>query len=323
MAAPGPDAQVFVNAVPVGRKRRAGAGIRPIDCPAVRHRATLVVSEHAFDIAYQVAGEGPPLLLIHGLGASSMAWHFQLDRLAAAHRVSAIDLPGHGASPAPAAPVDGEVAAAIVAAFLEQVLGGPAAVAGHSLGGAIALLAALRRPELVSALALVSSAGLGRELSLSLRAMCLPGADRLAELLGPWLVRAVARLAPLRGRFAGGGAVHILTPVLTEALVVYRRRQAIRAFMTALRAVAGTGGQQARYVLADRLGELGVPVLVVWGRGDRVLPLVHGLRAAAAARGRFEVLECGHAPMLEAAARFTDLLHDFLAGAVPTRPALA
>jgi pimeloyl-ACP methyl ester carboxylesterase len=288
----------------------------------VRHRATLDVHGDAFDIAYQVAGEGPPLLLIHGLGASSMAWHFQLDRLATAHRVYAIDLPGHGASSAPSAPVDGERAAAVIVAFFEQVLGGPAAVAGHSLGGAVALLVALRRPDLVSALALVSSAGLGRELPLFLRAMCLPGADRLVEVVGPVLVRALGRVGPLRRRFAGGGAVEILAPVLAEALDLYRRRQAIRAFTTALRAVAGTGGQQARYVLADRLGELAVPVLVVWGSGDRVLPLVHGLRAAEAARGRFEVLECGHSPMLEAAVRFTDLLRDFLAAAAP-RPAVA
>jgi pimeloyl-ACP methyl ester carboxylesterase len=210
----------------------------------------------------------------------------------------------------------------LIVAFLEQVLGGPAAVAGHSLGGAVALLAALRRPDLVSALALVSSAGLGRELPLFLRAMCLPGADRLVEVVGPVLVRALGRVGPLRRRFAGGGAVEILAPVLAEALDLYRRRQAIRAFTTALRAVAGTGGQQARYVLADRLGELAVPVLVVWGSGDRVLPLVHGLRAAEAARGRFEVLECGHSPMLEAAARFTDVLRDFLAAAAP-RPAVA
>jgi pimeloyl-ACP methyl ester carboxylesterase len=282
----------------------------------------LDVHGDAFDIAYQVAGEGPPLLLIHGLGTSSMAWHFQLDRLATAHRVYAIDLPGHGGSPAPSAPVDGERAAEIVAAFLEQVLGGPAAVAGHSLGGAIALLAALRRPDLVSALALVSSAGLGRELSLSLRAMCLPGADRVVEVVGPWLVRALGRVGPLRRRLAGGAAVDVLSPVLAEALQVYRRRRSIRAFTAALRAVAGTGGQQARYVLAHRLGELAVPVLIVWGSGDRVLPLVHGLRAAKAARGRLEVLECGHSPMLEAAARFTDLLRDFLAGAAPS-PALA
>jgi pimeloyl-ACP methyl ester carboxylesterase len=285
----------------------------------VRHRATLDVQGDAIDIAYRVAGEGPPLLLIHGLGASSMAWHFQLDRLASAHRVYAIDLPGHGGSPAPAVPVDGERAAEVVVAFLEQVLGGPAAVVGHSLGGAVALLAALRRPELVSALALISSAGLGRELSPFLRAMCLPGVDRLAVVVGPWLVRVAGRVGLVRRRLAGG---EVLTPVLAEALEVYRRRHAIRAFTTALRAVAGTGGQQARYVLAHRLRELAVPVLVVWGRGDRVLPLVHGLRAAEAARGRLEVLDCGHSPMLEAAARFTELLRDFLAGA-PPRPAVA
>jgi pimeloyl-ACP methyl ester carboxylesterase len=288
----------------------------------VRHRAALHVHEHALDIAYQVAGDGPPLLLIHGLGASSTAWHFQLDRLAAAHRVYAIDLPGHGASPAPPVAVDGELGAAVVAAFIEQVLGEPAAVVGHSMGGAVALLAALRRPDLVSALALVSSAGLGREMPVFLRAMCLPGADRLAEVVGPWLVRALGRVGLLRRRFAGAAAVEVLAPVLAEALEVYRRRHAIRAFTTALRAVAGTGGQRARYVLADRLGELAVPVLVVWGSGDRVLPLVHGLRAAETARCRFEVLECGHSPMLEAAPRFTDVLRDFLAAAAP-KPAIA
>jgi pimeloyl-ACP methyl ester carboxylesterase len=152
---------------------------------------------------------------------------------------------------------------------------------------------------------------------LFLRAMCLPGADRAMELVGPAVVRALRRFGPLRRRLAGEAAVELLAPVLAEALDHYRRRHAIRAFTTALRAGAGAGGQQARYVLADRLGELAVPVLVVWGRGDRVLPLVHGLRAAEAARGRFEVLDCGHSPMLEAAVRFTDLLRDFLATTAP------
>ena len=285
-------------------------------------RALLSLSRGELEIGYRAAGDGPPVVLVHGLGASSTAWHYQLDALAGSHRVFAIDLPGHGRTPLPRDAAGGALAAEVVTAFLEQVAGAPAALAGHSMGGAVALLAALRRPDLVRSLALVSSAGLGPEMPLFLRALCAPGADRLMELVGPLLVRAIGRVPALRRRVAGDGAADILAPVLAEALEHYRRRRSIRAFTTALRAGATTAGQDSRYVLLDRLSELDVPVLVVWGRDDRVLPLEHGLRAAELSRGRLAVLECGHSPMLEAAALFTELLREFFS-APAWRPALA
>jgi pimeloyl-ACP methyl ester carboxylesterase len=285
-------------------------------------RALLKLRDRELEIAYRARGEGSPVVLVHGLGASSTAWHYQLDALAGSHRVFALDLPGHGRTPLPRDAAGGEFAAEVVAAFLEQVAGAPAAVAGHSMGGAISLLVALRRPQLVSSLALVSSAGLGSEMPLFLRALCAPGADRLMETVGPLLVRAISRVPALRRRVAGGAAGDILAPVMAEALEHYRRRRSIRAFTTALRAGATTAGQDSRYVLLDRLCELDVPILVVWGRDDRVLPLEHGLRAAELSRGRLAVLECGHSPMLEAAALFTELLGEFFS-APAWRPALA
>lgn len=275
------------------------------------------------EIAYRRSGAGDPVVLIHGLGASSTAWHYQARELALTHSVYAIDLPGSGGSPMQR-PASGEAAADAVAAFIEQVVGAPAAVVGHSMGGAVALLTALRHPPAVTSLALVSAAGLGRDLPLLLRLLCLPAAGALASLAAPVLLRLLEREPRLRRRVSGGGDGEVLSPVLAEAFERYRRPAAIRQFVAALRAGADFRGQRARYLLRDRLAALEIPLLLVWGRDDRVLPLAHGLEAArhAGARGRLVVLDCGHSPMLEAAPALTRLLVDFL-GSKPKVPAVA
>src|SRR5438132_6270989 len=113
-------------------------------------------------VSYLVAGDpatAPTILLIHGSGVSARYWDNQLQRLAGALRVVAIALPGHGASEPmpPTQRVSVEAYGEVVASFLDALGAGPVIVAGHSLGGAIAIALAARRPDAVSALLLLSS----------------------------------------------------------------------------------------------------------------------------------------------------------------------
>jgi pimeloyl-ACP methyl ester carboxylesterase len=124
---------------------------------------------------YLAAGEGPPLLLLHALGESALDWRWVLPDLARTHRVYAPDLPGFGDSAKPTADYSPVFFEGFVAAFLDALEVERAAVVGNSLGGLIALRLALSEPARTSALALIDSAGLGREVSSALESPTLPG----------------------------------------------------------------------------------------------------------------------------------------------------
>jgi pimeloyl-ACP methyl ester carboxylesterase len=132
---------------------------------------------HGRSISYVDVGEGPVLLLIHGMGGTCEGWSEVIDPLSRQHRVIAPDLPGHGSSE----PGGGDYSVGGLAASLRDLLvtigEERATLVGHSLGGGIAMQVAYQFPELTERLALVSSGGLGPEVSPVLRAAALPGAD--------------------------------------------------------------------------------------------------------------------------------------------------
>jgi pimeloyl-ACP methyl ester carboxylesterase len=153
-------------------------------------------------LAYTAAGSGEPLLLIHGLGGTRRTWRNIIGPLAATHRVIAPDLPGHGDSDAPA----GDYSLGAHAAALRDLLvalGHPTAtVAGHSLGGGVAMQFAYQFPERTSRLMLISSGGLGRELTPMLRAATLPGAQTVVSALARIPEAFTRRLSLLRDPMA-------------------------------------------------------------------------------------------------------------------------
>ena len=169
-------------------------------------------------------------------------------------------------------------------------------VAGHSLGGGVAMQFAYQFPERTERLALISSGGLGREVSVLLRAAALPGAELVLPLLTPgwlqgvagWLgARPVARRHPGRARPGRG----------RPRLPLARRPAARSAFLHTLRAVVDPAGQRVSghdrlYLAAD------LPTLVVWGERDPIIPVAHGREAHAAMPGsRLEVFAgAGHFP---------------------------
>ncbi len=256
-------------------------------------------------VEYLVTGPpvGPALVLLHGDGETARDWRWVAPALAdAGHRVIAPSLPGHGAS-APPASYRMEDLAVWLARFLDAVGISAATVGGNSIGGLMAIHLALAQPSRVQRLLLVDSAGLGRTVNPLLAAETMPGAGEAAigmTLLpgGPQL-RAFARAGNLfaqpwrvpagwwSDQFRWGG-----NPVLLDASVACKR-----AIMN------GTG---QHHVVLDRLGELKVPTLVLWGLLDKVVPVVHGRSAARRLRdGRLEVLPgCGHVPHVESPKAF-------------------
>lgn len=245
-------------------------------------------------IQYLKLGEGTPLLLLlHGFGGDINVWVFNQEALAAERTVYAMDLPGHGGSTKDVG--DGDLASfvEVVAGFMDEVGIEKAHVFGHSMGGAIAGSLAITHPEKVESLALIASAGLGEEINgdyiegfiaanrrKEMRSVLgLLFADR--DLVNRQLVNDVIRFKRLDG--------------VDEAL----RKTADKLF---------PGGRQAD--VPDVSG-VGVPMLVVWGREDEVIPVSHSENAPENAR--VEVLEeTGHMPQMEAAGQVNRLIGEFL-----------
>jgi pimeloyl-ACP methyl ester carboxylesterase len=273
---------------------------------------------HGRPVSFVTAGSGPVLLLIHGMAGVLDNWRDVVDPLARNHTVVAPDLPGHGGS----APGAGDYSIGALAAGLRDLLLAlgheRATLVGHSLGGGIAMQFSYQFPEITERLVLVNSGGLGPEVSPILRAAALPGADafiRATATLGRTAGSTLGRGLALVGR---GPSADVAEVARAYASLVDRDRRA--AFLATLRGVVGTSGQ--RVAAGDRLYLAeGVPVLIVWGARDPIIPVRHAEDAHAAIPGsRLEVFEgIGHLPQLEAPERFVAVLERFIAETEPSR----
>ena len=257
---------------------------------------------------YVVKGQGPPLLLFHGLGASVVAWRDNIGPLSDSFRVYAVDLPGHGDSGKP----DIEYAPAemvrFVAEFVHTLGLGRPAMAGNSVGGALGLMTAIRHPEIVSHLVLVASAALGTEVSGLLRLMAVPG-------LGDLLARSRAAAVRFYRREIFCDRALATQELVDELCRTRFMPGAPRAVTRLLRAGVGLRGVRGKFVLLDGLASLKIPVMVVWGAQDRVLPVAHAYRdLEAAPRARLQVFDrCGHWPQMEKASEFNSRVLEFVA----------
>ena len=276
------------------------------------------ITLHGRSVTCAQLGNGPVLLLIHGMGGTFENWQAVIEPLARHHTVVAPDLPGHGTS----APGGGDYSLGALAAGLRDLLIGlgheRATLVGHSLGGGIAMQFAYHFPEITERLALVSSGGLGPEVSPVLRAAALPGADLfIAATAGPGRTvgSAIARGLAAVGLRPNTDVAEVLRGY--SSLAEPDRRA---AFLATLRSVIGTGGQRVhagdRLYLAE-----GTPVLIIWGARDPIIPLRHGENAHKAIPGsHLEVFEgVGHLPQLEAPGRFVAVLERFIAENEPAR----
>src|SRR3954463_622604 len=274
---------------------------------------------HGHRVIYRIAGSGPPVVLIHGMINSSRHWEQVALRLAEHHTVIAPDLIGHGDSATPRGDYSLGAHAASIRDLLAAIGVERASIVGHSLGGGVAMQYFWQFPSRVERLALVSSGGLGHEVSPLLRTVALPGAPALMALAAhPRVLDALEQTGErLKARGRGKG---VYLQAVARALRPLQQPGAREAFVHTLRSVIDIHGQ--RVSARDRLYLLErFPTLVVWGERDRTIPLEHGRATAhAVPHARFETLpKAAHFPHLEDPDGLARVLRDWLETTEPAR----
>jgi pyruvate dehydrogenase E2 component (dihydrolipoamide acetyltransferase) len=242
-------------------------------------------------------GEGPPVVFIHGFGGDLYSWQFNQEALAESHATYALDLPGHGGSTKDLGGGHADVGAlaGAVIDFLDAKNIAKAHLVGHSLGGAVALGLALNHPERVASATLVCSAALGPEINMGYIDGFMQAKRR--KQLQPVLEMLVADPA-------------MVSRDMIEEVLKYKRLDGVEAALNRIAGDTFAGGRQA-LELTGRLAELTVPVQVIWGKQDRILPVSHteGLPASV----RVTVLDgAGHMVHMEKAAEVNQKLLAFV-----------
>jgi pyruvate dehydrogenase E2 component (dihydrolipoyllysine-residue acetyltransferase) len=238
----------------------------------------------------QRAGEGAPILLIHGFGGDLNNWLFNIDALSGSGPVLALDLPGHGGSAKAIAKPGLDALAAALVEFMDALDLSAAHLVGHSMGGAVAGLVALQEPRLVRSLTLISPVGLGPEIN--------------ARYIDGFVASESRRdLKPvLQYLFADPGLV---SRQMVEDLLKYKRLDGVQAALRGLASAMFKDGRQGRN-LADDLARLTLPIQVIWGAKDAIIPAAH---AKALPNARVEIIDAaGHMAQMEAASRVNDLI---------------
>jgi pimeloyl-ACP methyl ester carboxylesterase len=271
---------------------------------------TAFVDDGETRVRYHVAGpaEAPPVVLLHGGGvdAAAVSWKRAVPALAGRYRVYAPDWPGYGDSDPPASTPTLSYYADAFTAFLDAVDVDAAAVAGVSLGGGVALASALAAPARVTRLALLGSYGLGSNASA--------GAEWLFGPLADALWATARRSRPLVAAGVRAATADVPPDLIAEAWALARRPGAGDAWRAFQRAEATSRGSGVD--LPARLGDLGVPALLLHGAQDRLVPLDLAERAAERIPdGRLVVLDCGHWTTRERPTAVNEHLSAFFAAA--------
>ena len=264
-------------------------------------------------IAYRDEGQGETLVLVHGMAGSSETWRDLIPRLARDYRVVAPDLLGHGASDKPR----GDYSLGGFAVWLRDfmdALGIPrATVIGQSLGGGIAMQFAYQHRQRCERLVLIGSSGLEPELSWTLRMLSAPGAELVLPVVAPQPVLDVGNR--IRSLMSSAG---VRSPAARNCGAPIRRWPTVRpggAFLRTLRSVVDYRGQAVAAMARPHLAAQ-MPVMLIWGERDWVMPVSHGYAAHEALPGsRLTVLaDVGHFPHVESPDMLAGVVRDFLAG---------
>jgi pyruvate dehydrogenase E2 component (dihydrolipoamide acetyltransferase) len=252
-------------------------------------------------IRYAGAGQdGDVVLLVHGYGGDRNSWLFLQAPLAARHRVYALDLPGHGTSSKDVG--DGSVGllADAVVAVLDAIGAGRAHLVGHSLGGAVAVAAAARDPGRIASLTLIAPSGFGPAINAG-------------YLRGFADAQTRRELKPVVGQLFADES--LVTRQVVDDLLAYKRLdgvdEALHALLGTLLSDDDTQRIDSGAILAEIDGA--VPVTVVWGTGDRVIPAGQAESVAGAACHLLD--GAGHMPHMERPAEVQAAVEEAIATA--------
>jgi len=246
-------------------------------------------------------GDGAPVLLVHGFGADVNTWMFTQPALATRRRTVALDLPGHGGSAKDVGAGDAENLTDAVEGALETLDMKRVHLVGHSMGGAIAALVASRRPERVASLTLIASAGLGPEINISFIDGFV-GASRRREA------------TEVLGLLMHDPA--LVSRAMVEDVLRYKRLDGVSSALAKIAEAWFAGGRQS-LDLRGRIAALVMPVQLVWGREDRIIPVAHA--EAVANHLPVRILDAaGHLPHMEKAGEVNRLIDQFI-GSVSER----
>lgn len=277
------------------------------------------VTLHGHRVNFNIAGQGPAVVLIHGVAGRAAQWDQTVQLLAEDHAVVAPDLLGHGDSAKPRGDYSLGAHASGIRDLLVALKIERASIVGHSLGGGIAMQFAYQFPERCERLVLVSSGGLGEEVHPLLRAATLPGSEFVLPLLAhPRVVDAASLLPRTLGRV--GLRTRVDLEEMARGYQSLSNAEARNAFIHTLRSVIDPRGQRInasdRLYLASKM-----PSLIVWGRRDRIIPVEHADPAHRAMPGsRLELFdEAGHFPQLDDPLRFARTLRAFFHKTDPAR----
>ena len=264
---------------------------------------------NVLDTGRPADAEGPPLLFIHGWGSNWQSWLLTIPAFMGSRRCIALDLPGFGCSDMPAEPISIQGYAKTVDAVCDALGVDRVSAIGNSMGGFVGAELALAFRTRVERLVLVSAAGLSIE---EVPPRALEAASRFFARLHPHVARfdnSVARRPRLR-RAAMQSVVRYperLSPALAHELILGSGKP---GFVPAVKALLG-------YSFRERLGEIEIPVLVVWGENDMLVPVEDAqeyVRLIGPNARRIVFADTGHVPMIERPSRFHELLSEFLAG---------
>ncbi len=278
------------------------AEFAPVEAPADAETEAEAVQPREIEIAGRRLrylelgdGDGVPVLLVHGFGGDLNTWMFTQPALADGRRTIALDLPGHGGSVKEVGPGDGESLADAVAGMLTALGIERVHLVGHSMGGAVAALTALRRPERAASLTLIASAGLGPEIN------------------GPFIdafIRAGRRREAVEALNLLVCDPSLVSRAMVEEVLRYKRLDGVAAALATIAAAWFADGRQT-LDLGERIATLPVPVQVIWGREDRIIPVSHA--EALAARLPVHILDrAGHLPHMEKAGEVNRLIRQFV-----------
>ena len=249
-------------------------------------------------IRYVVNGEdGEPIILIHGFGGDMNAWMFNQDALAADCSVYTLELPGHGGSSKDVGDGSLDVLTEAVEAVMDVAGADHVHLVGHSLGGAVALQVALDHPGKIGSLTLIAPAGLGSEIN----------GDYISGFVAAQRRKEIKPLA--QQLFADPS---IVSRSMVEDLLKSKRIDGVDAALAAIAGCQFADGAQT-LDLAARADDLDVPVQIIWGSDDAIIPVSQADNLAGASVHRID--GAGHMPMMEKAAEVNDLIAGFVARA--------